>query len=112
MKRIILAVLGVLTVSVGVDAQSTTQTIERALLAAPARGRDATTVIGWNADYSYRTLKEGTNQLVCWDRSGDPGRGKASSQLPTHGPTLIFHFCERVSAWSCMNSYSTSRLRC
>ena len=74
MKRIILAVLGVLTESVGVDAQSTAQTIERALLAAPARGRDATTVISWNADYSYRTRKEGTNQLVCWDRSGDPGQ--------------------------------------
>lgn len=78
MKRIILAVLGVLTVSAGVDAQSTAQTIERALLAAPARGRDATTVISWNADYSYRTLKEGTNQLVCWDRSGDPGEAAFS----------------------------------
>ncbi len=78
MKRIILAVLGVLTVSAGVDAQSTAQTIERALLAAPARGRDATTVISWNADYSYRTLKEGTTQLVCWDRSGDPGEAAFS----------------------------------
>ena len=74
MKRIILAVVGVLTVSAGVDAQNTAQTIERALLAAPARGRDAVTVIKWNADYSYETLKEGTNQVVCYDRSGDPGQ--------------------------------------
>ena len=72
MKRIILAVLGVLTISAGVDAQSTAQTIERALLAAPARGRAATSVISWNANYTYETIKEGTSQLVCWDRSGDP----------------------------------------
>ena len=74
MKRIILAVVGVLTVSAGADAQSTAQTIERALLAAPARGRDAATVISWNSDYTYRTLKEGSSQLVCYDRSGDPGQ--------------------------------------
>jgi hypothetical protein len=74
MKRIILAVLGVLTVSAGVDAQNSAQSIEKALLAAPARGRDAATVISWNADYTHRTLREGTSQLVCWDRSGDPGK--------------------------------------
>ena len=74
MKRIILAVLGVLTVSAGADAQNNAQTIERALLAAPARGRDATTVIQWSANHTYQTIKEGTSQLVCWDRSGDPGK--------------------------------------
>ena len=74
MKRIILAVVGLLTVSGGADAQSTARTIEHALLAAPARARDAATVIQWNADYTYRTLKEGTSQLVCYDRSGDPGQ--------------------------------------
>ena len=73
MKRIILAVLSVLTVSTGVEAQNNAQTIERALLAAPARGRDAATVISWNANHSHQTIKEGTSQLVCWDRSGDPG---------------------------------------
>ena len=77
MKRIIiaaLAVLGALTVSMDADAQSTAQTIERALLAAPARAREDATVISWNADYSYRTLKQGTSELVCYDRSGDPGQ--------------------------------------
>ena len=78
MKRILLAVLGVLTVSVGADAQSSAQTIERALLAAPTRGRDATTVVRWNADHTYATLKEGTNQLVCYDQSGDPGEAAFS----------------------------------
>jgi hypothetical protein len=78
MKRIILAVLGVLTVSAGADAQNNAQTIERALLAAPARGRDATTVIQWSANHTYQTIKEGTSQLVCWDRSGDPGEAAFS----------------------------------
>ena len=85
MKRIILAVVGVLTVSAGVDAQNTAQTIERALLAAPARGSDAVTVIKWNADYSYETLKEGTNQMVCYDRSGDPGQRPFAVQCTVLG---------------------------
>jgi hypothetical protein len=77
MKRIIIAVVavfGVLTVSTDADAQSTAQTIERALLAAPARAREDASVISWNADYSHRTLKQGTSDLVCYDRSGNPGQ--------------------------------------
>ena len=50
MKRIRLAVLGLMTFSAGADAQSTAQTIDRALLAAPARAREDATVISWNAD--------------------------------------------------------------
>ena len=78
MNRIILAVLGVLTLTAGAEAQNTAQTIERALMAAPARGRDATSVISWNANYTHETIKEGTSQLVCWDRSGDPGEAAFS----------------------------------
>ncbi len=85
MKRIILAVLGVLTVSAGADAQSTAQTIERALLAAPARAREAATVIQWNSDYTHRTLPEGTSQLVCYDRSGDPGQRPFAVQCTVLG---------------------------
>lgn len=36
--------------------------------------REGATVIKWNADYRYVTLKKGTNRLVCYDRSGEPGR--------------------------------------
>ena len=85
MKRILLAVLGVLTVSVGADAQDSAQTIERALLAAPARGRDAATVVQWNADHTYTTLKEGTSQMVCYDRSGDPGQQPFAMQCTVLG---------------------------
>ena len=85
MKRIILAVLGVLTVSAGAEAQSTAQMIERALMAAPARGRDAASVVRWKADHTYETIKEGTSQMVCYDRSGDPGQRSFAVQCTALG---------------------------
>jgi hypothetical protein len=48
--------------------------IDTPLLAAPANQRGAATVVKWNADYSYETLRKGTNRLVCYDRSGQPGQ--------------------------------------
>ena len=85
MKRIILAVVGVLSVSVNADAQSTAEMIERALAPAPTRTRDAVTVIKWNADYTYETLREGTNQMVCYDRSDVPGRLAFAAQCTVLG---------------------------
>lgn len=74
MKRIVLIVLGVLAVSTSAHAQTTAGMIERALTVAPARARGGAAVIKWNADYTYETLKEGTNRLVCYDRSDERGR--------------------------------------
>jgi hypothetical protein len=75
MKRTIPIVLAMLTVSsTGVFAQTPAEVIERALAAAPRQMRDGATVIKWNADYTYETLKKGTNRLLCYDRSGEPGR--------------------------------------
>lgn len=48
--------------------------IEKALIAAPAQLKDAATVIKWKPDYTYDTLKQGTNRLVCYDRSGLAGQ--------------------------------------
>ena len=75
MKRIVLMFLGLaaLASSSSVYAQTNAETIQRALTAAPSRAREGAGVIQWNADYTYETLKEGTNTLVCYDRSGDPG---------------------------------------
>ena len=36
--------------------------------------REGTTVVKWKADFTYDTLKKGTNRLVCYDRSGQPGQ--------------------------------------
>src|SRR5882724_9109772 len=82
MKRTLTIVFGALMLSSAAFAQMMTpeQAIERALLPAPARAKEATTVIKFKADGTYDTLKKGTNTLVCYDRSGDPGEQPFSVQ--------------------------------
>jgi hypothetical protein len=46
--------------------------IETPLLAAPANVRAQATVIKWKPDFTYDTLRQGSNKLVCYDRSGQP----------------------------------------
>jgi hypothetical protein len=46
---------------------------------------DAATVIQWKADGTYETLKKGTNRLVCYDRSGEPGRQPFAVQCTSVG---------------------------
>jgi hypothetical protein len=48
--------------------------VDRALLAAPANLRNQATVIRWKPDFTYDTLRKGTNRLACYDRSGQPGQ--------------------------------------
>jgi hypothetical protein len=72
MKRFAMAVLAVLVVSIGALAQEPDPAVEKALMAAPANMREAATVVKWKADFTYDTLKKGTNRLVCYDRSGFP----------------------------------------
>ena len=74
MKQILLVVVGVASIQAGANAQTPAESIERTLAAAPARAREATAVIKWNADYTYETIKEGTNRLACFDRSDERGR--------------------------------------
>src|ERR1700680_1187314 len=71
MKRIVLIVLGVLAVLASALAQDAAD-IDKALAAAPPNMKDAATVIKWKADFTYDTLKKGTNRLVCYDLSGRP----------------------------------------
>ena len=92
MKRIVLMVIGVLAVSTGVLAQqgraggappappalepgASQADVDKAVLAAPPRLRDQVTVIKWKpADWTYETLRKGTNSMVCFDKSGLPGQ--------------------------------------
>ncbi len=46
--------------------------VDKALIAAPAALRDQATVVKWKRDFTYDTLRKGTNGLVCYDRSGFP----------------------------------------
>lgn len=79
MKWIGLTVLA-LTMAAGVAAQMPQDSIDRALAAAPRQLKEGATVIKWKADNTYETLRKGTNRLVCYDRSGEPGRAAFAVQ--------------------------------
>ncbi|MBV8844367.1 MAG: hypothetical protein JO307_16290 [Bryobacterales bacterium] len=73
MKIIVPTVLGALAISISALAQ-TTDPIEKPLLAAPANMKNDATVIKWKPDFTYDTLRQGKNKLVCFDRTGQPGQ--------------------------------------
>jgi hypothetical protein len=85
MKRMILIVLGVLAISSSAFAQAPAESIDRALAAAPRQMREGATVIKWHPDFTYETLKKGTNRLVCYDRSGEPGEQPFAVQCTSIG---------------------------
>jgi hypothetical protein len=85
MQRLILIALGTLVVSAGVYAQTNEESIEHALAAAPRQLREGATVIKWKADGTYETLKKGTNRMLCFDRSGEPGRQPFAVQCTSIG---------------------------
>ena len=70
MKHTVLVLVGLLAVSTSVFAQS--PDIDTPLLAAPGNLREGATVIKWKPDFTYDTLRKGTNQLVCYNKSGMP----------------------------------------
>jgi len=85
MQRIIPIVLSMLAISLPTLAQTAPEITERALAAAPRQLREGATVIQWKADLTYETLKKGTNRLVCYDRSGEPGRQPFAVQCTSIG---------------------------
>lgn len=80
MKRTALLVIGVLAFSISGLAQAPSEAIDRTLVAAPANLRAAATVIKWKPDFTYETLRKGTNRLVCYDRSGFPEQQPFSAE--------------------------------
>jgi hypothetical protein len=46
--------------------------VDKAVLALPESLRNLAMVIKWKPDFTYDTLRKGTNGLVCYDRSGLP----------------------------------------
>jgi hypothetical protein len=78
MKRTIVLALGALAVAAGAFAQSSPE-IDKALTAAPRNLKEGATVIKWKSDFTYDTLKKGTNRMVCYDRTGQPGQAQPFS---------------------------------
>jgi hypothetical protein len=87
MKRIALFILVVMAVSTNGLAQggrgappppaplepgASQADVDKALLALPENLRNQAMVIKWKPDFTYDTLRKGTNGLVCFDRSGFP----------------------------------------
>lgn len=74
MKRMFLIVFSVFAIAPNSYAQSDTELIEQALAAAPRRASDDASVVKWSADHTYMTIKEGTNQVVCYSRADQRDR--------------------------------------
>jgi hypothetical protein len=74
MKSMIPIVLSTLAISTSALAQAPApaDALATAVAAAPANLREGATVVKWKPDFTYETLKKGTNRLVCYDRSGFP----------------------------------------
>ena len=70
MKRTLFVILGVMAIGTSAMAQAPDDPIEKALLPAPRQMKEGATVIKWKPDFTYDTLKKGTNTLVCYDQSG------------------------------------------
>jgi hypothetical protein len=70
----------------GFAQQTTTDpAFERALLPAPRQLREGAMIIKWKPDFTYEVLRKGTNRLVCYDRSGDPGEQPFAVQCTSIG---------------------------
>lgn len=85
MKRLLSLALSVLVVSTSAMAQTPADPVATALAAAPANLREGATVIKWRPDFTYETLKKGTNRLVCYDRSGFPQQQPFSIECTSIG---------------------------
>ena len=83
MKRIVLVVVGIVAVAPHTYAQSDAVLIEQALSAASGRAGQNATVIKWNADQTYTTIQEGTNQVVCYSRADERDRPAFAVQCTT-----------------------------
>ena len=93
MKRMLLASIGVLAFATSALAQrgapappqalepgASQAEVDRAVLPAPESQRNGAMVIKWNpSNWTYATLRKGTNSLVCFDKSGLPGQAEPFS---------------------------------
>jgi hypothetical protein len=70
MRGTFVAAFCVLAAATTAFAQAPQEEIDKALTPAPRSLREGATVIKWKPDFTYDTLRKGTNTLVCYDQSG------------------------------------------
>jgi hypothetical protein len=85
MKRTVMIILSVLAFSAIASAQASQEELDKALLPAPGNLKAGATVIKWKSDFTYDTLRKGTNRLVCYDRSGQPGQQPFAAECTSLG---------------------------
>lgn len=73
MKRMTFFLVSILAFSAIAFGQASTPEIDKALLPAPAQMKAAATIIKWKSDFTYDTVRKGTNRLVCYERPVAPG---------------------------------------
>ena len=74
MKRFVVVLSLLAAFPVYTHAQSATEEIARAVMAAPPALAADAAVVRLSDDGSREMLRDGTNGLVCYDRSNEPGR--------------------------------------
>ena len=79
MKRIVSIVICVLFIAAAAAVFAQDPSIEKALLPAPRNMQAAATVIKWKSDFTYDTVRKGTNKLVCYERPTQPGDANSFS---------------------------------
>ena len=77
MRRFVLVSCALMVATISPHAQSDADEIARAVLAAPRAMADDAMVVRIADDGSHEVLREGSNGLVCYDRSDEPGRSFA-----------------------------------
>jgi hypothetical protein len=85
MKPIAVFILTVIATSTIALAQTPDDAIATALQALPANLRDGAMVIKWKPDFTYDTLRKGSNGLVCYDRTGLPEQQPISIECTSTG---------------------------
>ena len=69
--------------------------VDKALIAAPANQKNQATVVKWKPDFTYETLRKGTNRMVCYDRSGFPQQQPFSVQCTSIATSIAWRRTSR-----------------
>ena len=80
MKRMMLGLVGLLSLSASAQAQTAAVAIAQAVDASPARFGGDARIVRWNADHTFETVRAGNIGLVCYDRSDERDRAPFAAQ--------------------------------